>query len=177
VLRYRRLNSVMTPTPHDVWDEYLALYGIDGVFPVARTEIGNLAPVASDEILFPEVARCFAMRGAEVFLHSTSEATSPRETIKDIAKRARAIENLAYVISANSGGIDGSPIPGESTDGGSQIVDFEGRVLVEAGAGESMVACAEIDIAASAPTPGDGKSLGATAARRVRRGVRGCGDP
>jgi predicted amidohydrolase len=148
ILRYRRLNSFMTPTPHDVWDEYLDRYGIDGVFPVARTDLGTLACIASEEILFPEVARCFAMRGAEVFCHSTSEAGSPAVTAKDVAKRARAQENLAYVVSANSGGIDGSPIPGASTDGGSQIVHFTGRVLVEAGPGESMVATAEIDPAA-----------------------------
>lgn len=149
VLRYRRLNSMFAPTPHDVWDRYLDVYGIDAVFPVARTEIGALACLASEEILFPELARCFAVRGAEVFLHSTSEVGSPLVTQKDVAKRARAMENLAYVVSANTAGIEGSPIPGASTDGGSQIVDFEGRVLVEAGAGESIVAYAEIDLGAS----------------------------
>jgi predicted amidohydrolase len=148
VLRYRRLNSMFTPSPHDVFTRYLEIYGIEGVFPVARTEIGSLACIASEEILFPELARCFAIRGAEVFLHSTSEVGSPSTTPKDVAKRARAIENVAYVVSANTGGIEGSPIPGASTDGGSQIVDHEGRVLVEAGPGESMTAFAEIDLAA-----------------------------
>lgn len=148
ILRYRRLNSLLTPTPYDVWDSYLDLYGLDGVFPVARTEIGSLACIASDEILFPELARCLAIRGAEVFCHSTSEAGSPRLTVKDVAKRARALENLAYVVSANTGGIEGSPIPGDSTDGGSQIVDYEGRVLTEAAPGESMVAFAEVDLGA-----------------------------
>lgn len=148
ILRYRRLNSLMTPSPHDVWDKYLQVYGIDGVFPVTKTAIGNLACIASEEILFPELARALAIRGAEVFVHSTSEASSPLETHKDIARRARAIENLAYVVSANSGGIDGSPIPGESTNGGSQVVDYEGRVLVQAGPGETMVANTELDVTA-----------------------------
>lgn len=148
VLRYRRLNSMLTPTPHDLWDRYLDIYGIDGVFPVARTEIGNLAALASEEILFPELARCFAIRGAELLLNPTSEVGSPMVTQKDVARRARAIENLAYVVSANTAGIDGSPIPEQSADGGSQIVDFEGRVLTQSGQGESMVANSEIDIAA-----------------------------
>ena len=147
VLRYRRLHSLLTPTPYDVWDAYLDRYGIDGVFPVARTEIGNLAAIASDEILFPELARALAIRGAEVFCHSTSEAGSPLVTPKDVAKRARALENMAYLVSANTGGIENSPIPGDSTDGKSQIVDFEGRVLVEAAPGESMAAFAELDLA------------------------------
>jgi len=149
ILRYRRLNSLMTPTPHDVWDAYVERYGLDGVFPVANTEIGRLACIASEEILFPELARCLAVRGAEVFLHSSSEVGSPRQTRKDVAKRARAIENVAWVVSANSGGIDGSPIPGASTDGGSQIINHDGHVLVEASNGESMSAFAEIDLAAS----------------------------
>jgi predicted amidohydrolase len=148
VLRYRRLVSMFAPTPHDVWDRYLDIYGLDGVFPVARTRIGRLAAIASEEILYPEIARALALRGAEVFVHSTSEVGSTRLTPKDIAKRARAIENLAYVVSANTGGYQDVDLPGESTDGMSKIVDYLGEVRVEAGFGESVVACAEIDLAA-----------------------------
>ena len=146
ILRYRRLNSMFAPTPHDVWDEYLDRYGLDGVFPVADTEIGRLACVASEEILFPELVRVLAMRGAEVILHSTSEAASPDAMAKDIGRRARAIENLVYVVAANSARIEGSPVPGDSTTGKSQIVDFRGHVLVRADGGETMVANAEIDL-------------------------------
>lgn len=148
VLRYRRLNSMFAPTPHDVWDQFCAIYGADALFPVADTAIGRLACIASEEILFPEIARCFVMRGAEIFLHSSSEASSPELTPKHIAKRARALENLAYVVSANSAGIHGIPIPAASVEGSSQIIDYTGRVLVEAGQGESMAAYAEIDLAA-----------------------------
>ena len=62
VLRYRRLNSMFAPTPHDVWSKYLDIYGLDGVFPVAKTEIGNLSAIASEEILYPEIARAHALR-------------------------------------------------------------------------------------------------------------------
>lgn len=148
VARYRRLNSMFAPTPHDVWDRYLEVYGLEGVFPVARTPIGNLAPIASEEILYPEIARCFALRGAEVFVHSTAETGSPLDTVKSVTRRARAIENMAYVVCANTGGMTGSAIPAASTDGGSCVVDYEGRVLAQAGAGESMVANAEIDLGA-----------------------------
>ena len=148
VHRYRRLVSLFAPTPHDVWERYLELYGVEGVFPVTDTELGRLATVASEEILYPEITRAMALRGAEVVLHSTSEVGSPELTPKDIAKRARAIENQAYVISANSGGISGTGIPEASTDGMSKIIDFNGHVLAAAGPGESMVANHEIDIAA-----------------------------
>ncbi len=29
ILRYRRLNSMFSPTPHDVWDRYLDIYGLE----------------------------------------------------------------------------------------------------------------------------------------------------
>lgn len=148
VLRYRRMVSLFAPTPYDVWDRYLELYGIDGVFPVVDTPLGRLACVASEEILYPEIARALALRGAEVLLHSTSEVGSPEPTPKDTAKRARAFENMAYVVSANSAGITGIDLPGASTDGMSKVVDDQGRVMVAAGYGESMVAHAELDIAA-----------------------------
>ncbi|HCR49044.1 MAG TPA: nitrilase [Bacteroidetes bacterium] len=146
ILRYRRLNSMFAPTPHDVWDKYLEIYGLEGVFPVADTELGRLACIASEEILYPEIARCLMMRGAEVFLHATSEVGSPLLTQKGVAKLARAIENMAYVVSANSAGIAGIDIPFASTDGLSKIINYEGLVLCEAGYGESMVAHATIDI-------------------------------
>jgi predicted amidohydrolase len=146
ILRYRRLNSMFAPSPHDVWAYYLEAYGYDAIFPVAKTNIGTLACIASEEILYPEVARCLAMRGAEVFLHSTSEIGSPMLTQKNVAKLARAIENMGYVVSANSAGMAGINIPFGSTDAGSKIVDYKGLVLAEAGYGESMVANADIDL-------------------------------
>src|SRR5690606_2207121 len=148
ILRYRRLVSMYAPTPHDVWDRYLDLYGLEGVFPVADTAIGRLACCASEEILFPEICRAHVLRGAEVILHPTSEVASPELTPKDVCKRARAVENQAYVVSANTAGIFGTAIPPASADAMSKIVDFRGNVLACAGPGESLVANAEIDIAA-----------------------------
>jgi deaminated glutathione amidase len=149
VLRYRRLISLSAPSPYDVWDKYLDQYGLDGVFPVADTPLGRLAAIASEEILYPEIARCHAMRGAEVFIHPTSEVGSPNPTTKEIARRARAIENVSYVVSANSAGLTGTSLPAESTTGMTKIVDYEGNILAEAApGGESMVANASIDLAA-----------------------------
>ncbi len=148
VLRYRRLNSMFAPTPHDVWSRYLDIYGLDGVFPVAKTEIGNLAAIASEEILYPEIARALALRGAEIFAHSSSEIGSPLDTPKDIGKRARAQENMAYVISANTAGIEETSLPLASADGNSMVVDYKGRVMSESNTGETFTAFADIDIGA-----------------------------
>ena len=146
VLRYRRLNSMFAPTPHDVWSKYLDIYGIDGVFPVARTEIGNLAAIASEEILYPEIARAHALRGAEIFVHSSSEIGSPLMTPKALAKRARAMENIAYVVSANTAGIRDTTLPVDSADGNSVVVDYKGTVLAEANTGETFTAFADLNL-------------------------------
>jgi len=148
VLRYRRMISLYSPSPWDVWDAYLDVYGYDAIFPVADTDIGVLATVASEEILYPEIARMMALKGAEVLLHPTSEVASPLATPKHTAKKARAVENQAYVVSANSGAITGTPVPAASTDAMSTIIDPYGRPLAEAGSGETMVANAVIDITA-----------------------------
>jgi predicted amidohydrolase len=148
VLRYRRLTSMFAPTPHDYWDRYLEIYGEESIFPVARTPIGNLAVIASEEIQYPELVRCFALRGAEVLCHPSSEPLMTGLTPKDVAKRARAIENLAYVVSANTAGIENIPFLEETCDGLSKFIDFQGRVLVEAGPGESAAAAADINITA-----------------------------
>ena len=147
ILRYRRLISIFAPTPHDVWDKYLDIYGLEAVFPVAVTPIGKLAAIASEEILYPEIARAHAIRGAEVFLHSTSEVASPKLTIKQIARRARALENLAYVVSANNARLDGIDVPVDSSNGFSDIIDYHGQQMVVAGVGASSVANISLDMA------------------------------
>lgn len=146
VHRYRRLLSMFGATPHDVMDKYLDVYGPDSLFPVTDTEIGRLATVASEEILYPEITRAHALRGAEIICHSSSEIAQASMTPKNAAKLARAYENHAYVISANSAGIDGIDLPKYSVDQGSKIVDYHGHVVVEAATGESMAAYSDIHV-------------------------------
>lgn len=148
ILRYRRLISMYAPTPHDLLERYIEVYGEESLFPVVDTEIGRLAAVASEEILYPEIIRALTLRGAEVICHSSSEVGSPLATPKNIAKQARAYENMVYIVSANSAGITDIAFPAASTDGGSKVVDFHGHVLAEADVGESMCGNAEIDVAA-----------------------------
>ncbi|MFC7292795.1 nitrilase-related carbon-nitrogen hydrolase [Hirschia litorea] len=147
ILKYRRLISMYTPSPYDVLDRYIDTYGEDALFPVIDTPLGKLAAIASEEILYPEIARCLSMKGAELFTHSSSEAALKGLSPKNLAKRARAMENMAYVVSANSSGIIGGPMLQHSTDACSQIVDYNGRVILEAENGESMNIVTEIDMA------------------------------
>ena len=149
ILRYRRLTSCFEPTPHDVWDKYLDIYGEEGIFPVAKTEIGNLGTIASEEILYPEITRCLVMRGAEIILHPTSEPGSAARTIKETCRLARAIENQVFVVSANTASIDDTPIPPYTCSAMSKIVDFNGHILAEAAqGGEAFNSNAVIDVGA-----------------------------
>lgn len=147
-LRYRRLISMYAPSPYDVWDSYLEHYSEDDLFPVLDTPLGRLAALASEEIRYPEISRILVARGAEVILHPTSEAASTQMTYKNVAKLARAQENQCYIVSANSAGITGTALAAYSTDGRSQIIDDRGIILCETPSGESITACADIDIAA-----------------------------
>jgi predicted amidohydrolase len=65
-----------------------------------------------------------------------------------VINRARAIENMAYVVAANQAA-SLRHYPPYSWSGGSQIVDFEGRLLADAspGPGERIVV-APVDISA-----------------------------
>lgn len=147
-LRSHRLISLYAPTPVHVWDAYCDRYGLDHIIPVAATAIGTLGAIASEEILYPEIARIAALRGAEVLLHSTGEIGSPLASAKELCRLARAAENSAYVVSANAAALVSGAVPPQTTDGMSKIVDHRGLVLAAALPGETIAAHAEIDLEA-----------------------------
>ncbi|MBI3092204.1 MAG: carbon-nitrogen hydrolase family protein [Candidatus Tectomicrobia bacterium] len=79
--------------------------------PVFQTEIGILGIIIGDEIWVPEVARCLALKGCEIYLHPCSWATEQEARILAVQ---RVEENKVHLVSANR--LD-SPAPC-----GSQIV-------------------------------------------------------
>ncbi len=162
----------MQSTPHEVCSKYLDIYGLDGVFPVANTEIGRSAAIASEEILYLEIAPALALRGAQVFVQCSSEIGSPNPTHKQIVRRARAIENLGYVVSANTAGISGTPMPLASADGNSAIIDWKDNVLAESNSGETFTAFSRSGVRRPPPREpqaGDDELSVASAPRVVRR--------
>jgi predicted amidohydrolase len=149
VLKYRRINTVVTGSPHDVMDEYLDRYGLEGTFPVADTELGKLAMMPCGEIMYPEAARMFMLRGAEVLLHPTSDHGASDMWSWESAKKIRASENMMYLVSANQTGQIGGLLPQGQTAGHSKIYDWDGRVLSNTGGpGESTVCSDWIDVEA-----------------------------
>ena len=61
--------------PHDVWDEWIKKKGngnvMDAIYPVARTEIGNIGICICHEGVYPEIVRGLAMNGAEIIIRPT----------------------------------------------------------------------------------------------------------
>jgi formamidase len=148
--KYRKVNPWIPyevhASPHDV-DGYA-----DPLFPVADTAIGRIGCAICYDWLFPEAIRQLAANGAEVLLRVSAYmdpwgATEPMNWWT-IVNRCRALENTAYVVAANQGA-SLRHYPPYSWPGGSQIIDFDGRLLAEAspGPGERIVV-APIDISA-----------------------------
>jgi hypothetical protein len=146
ILRYRRINTAVFPSPHDFMDAYLARYSREEIFPVVDTELGCIGMIACGEISVPEVARVMMMQGAEVILHPTNGEKSEAQ---DAAKIARAAENMVYLISANVAGPIGFSRDRSVPGGRSRILDFRGTLLAyQEEAVESTAVCAAIDVEA-----------------------------
>jgi predicted amidohydrolase len=148
--KYRKVNPWIPfevhSSPHDI-PGYT-----DPLFPVADTPIGRIGCAICYDWLFPEAMRQLAANGAEVLVRVSAYmdpwgATEPMSWWT-LINRARAIENLAYVVAANQGA-SLKHYPPYSWPGGSQVVDFDGRLLAEAspGPGERIVV-APVDISA-----------------------------
>jgi len=148
LFKYRKVNPWIPyevhASPHDI-EGYE-----DPLFPVAETPIGRIGCAICYDWLFPEAIRQLAANGAEILVRVSAYmdpwgATPPMDWWT-IVNRCRAIENIAYVVAANQGASLKS-YPPYSWPGGSQVVDFDGRVLAEAspGPGERIVV-APIDL-------------------------------
>jgi predicted amidohydrolase len=148
--KYRKVNTWIPfevhASPHD-----LPGYP-DEMFPVVNTPIGRIGCAICYDWLFPEAIRQLAANGAEVLVRVSAYmdpwgATEPMNWWT-IVNRCRALENVAFVVATNQGA-SLRHYPPYSWPGGSQIVDFDGRLLAQAspGPGERIVV-APIDISA-----------------------------
>lgn len=118
-------------------DRYVSPGDELSVFPVGNAAVGILTCY---DMRFPEAARVLALKGAQVIIHPAN-IFEPVEAYADFLDRARACENRVFVIHANRVGQEGSVW----FLGRSQIIDCEGRILVEAGKGKEEMIMAEIE--------------------------------
>jgi len=110
------------------------------------TPAGRLGLSVCYDVRFPELYRHLSAAGAQL-LAVPSAFTSPTGRAHwETLLRARAIENLCYVVAPAQSGFHPS---GRETYGDSMIVDYWGRILQRLPRGHGC-ALAEIDLAAQA---------------------------
>lgn len=155
ILKYRKIQTLVpaesSVSPHDMLDEYAKKHGssLKTLFPVADTEIGRIGLLIAYDGLFPEVARALAFNGAEILIRPSAWFEGWTSEPLDwwyVVNKARAIENLCYVIAPARGGVEGASIPRQWDVGHSMIVDCEGRILVQTKEGGENVIGATLNI-------------------------------
>ena len=139
-------------TVHDVLDEFVARYGWDAVWPVARTDIGNIAVYICSEGFQPETARAYGFKGAEIFARPcggcgetgtmfqgfTAIVGDPR-----LAMRADCQQNNVYGVFANTAWLPHV----RNGSGSSMVIDGYGQIIKQAAIYHETVVAARIPIA------------------------------
>lgn len=120
VLEYRKMHPWKPCEPTTPHPENFSVYEIPG-----KCKVGL---IICYDILFPEMARALALKGAEVLLHPTLHM-DPLQLQFSISQRAAAIQNQCYVVTCCGCGIHG----GYSLAGHSMFVHPTGHILWEAG--------------------------------------------
>jgi nitrilase len=115
---------------------------------VIDTPFGKLGMSVCYDLRFPELYRRLSEQGAQILLVPSAFTEVTGRAHWEPLLRARAIENLCYVVAAAQGGYH---VSGRTTYGHSMIVDHWGRVrdVLEKGTGVVM---ADIDLEAQEQT-------------------------
>jgi predicted amidohydrolase len=108
---------------------------------VSDTPFGRLGLSICYDVRFPELYRRLAKSGARVLAVPSAFTDRTGKDHWEVLLRARAIENLAYVVAAAQAGQHGR---GRASHGHAMIVDPWGAILAQVPDGEG-VAVAELD--------------------------------
>lgn len=103
---------------------------------VIKTPFGRLGIAVCYDLRFPEMFRKMLDKGVQIVAVPSAFTAITGKAHWEILVRARAIENLVYVVAAAQGGYH---VSGRETHGHSMIVDPWGTVLAEAPRGPGFV--------------------------------------
>ena len=109
---------------------------------VVDTPIGRVGLTVCYDLRFPELYRQLLLQGAEVFSIPSAFTAVTGAAHWDILCRARAVENICYVLAANQGGVHDN---GRHTYGHSMITEPWGSMIAEQ-QNETGVVAADIDL-------------------------------
>lgn len=104
---------------------------------VVETPFGKVGLAVCFDLRFPELFRQLILLGAEIIVVPAAFTASTGKAHWEILLRARAIENLCYVVASAQGGYH---VNGRETYGNSMIIDPWGIVLdrLEQGSGHAI---------------------------------------
>ncbi len=135
--RSRKMHIPMDP---GYLEKYYFMPG-DTDYPVFRTSLLDLAVPTCWDQWFPEPARLYGLKGAELIVYPSAIGTLPGDPYEDavdtwrVAMRGHAVCNALYVAAVNRvGDEDGMPFYGHSF-----VAQPDGRVIAEAGEDEEIV--------------------------------------
>lgn len=106
---------------------------------VLDTPFGRLGLAVCYDLRFPELVRAMQDGGVELLALPAAFTATTGKAHWEILVRARAIENLVYVIAAAQGGFH---LNGRETHGHSMIVDPWGAILAQVPRGIGSICCA-----------------------------------
>lgn len=106
---------------------------------LVETPIGRLGLAICYDVRFPELFRSLSQRGAEVLVLPSAFTTPTGRAHWQVLLRARAIENLCYLLAPAQTGLHAN---GRETYGHSMIVDPWGEILQQQEAGIGVVIAA-----------------------------------
>lgn len=109
---------------------------------VVETPVGRVGLTVCYDLRFPELYQQLILRGAELFTVPSAFTAVTGVAHWEVLLRARAIENLAYVVAPNQGGQHEN---GRQTYGHTMIVEPWGKVVARHETGIGMVT-ADIDL-------------------------------
>lgn len=103
---------------------------------VVDSPFGRLGIAVCYDLRFPELFRHLSASGVDIFCLPAAFTALTGQAHWEVLVRARAIENLSYMVAAAQGGYH---ISGRQTHGHSMIVDPWGRILAEAISGSAQI--------------------------------------
>lgn len=110
--------------------------------PVFDTEIGKIGIMICWDTGFPEIARCCALKGADLLVVSTNWE-DPYADDWDLITKARAFDNTLHLVAANRIGDDGKTL---SFFGHSKIMGPTGREIAALDERKEGYISAELDL-------------------------------